>query len=57
MNLKIDITISLINFAIALGWDGESKNPCWMRKSDFVPCDCGMCYFCLNGSTDGIGQK
>ena len=54
---QIDIAISLINFAIALEWDGESKRPGWMRQSEFVPCDCGMCYFCLHVLTDGIGHK
>ena len=54
---QIDPSISLINFAIALEWDGESKRPGWMRQSEFVPCDCGMCYFCLHVLTDGIGHK
>ena len=42
---KIYISVSLINFAIALDWDGESKRPGWMHQSDFVPCICGMCFF------------
>ena len=38
-------------------WDGKLKSQGLMRQSEFVPCDCGMCYFCLNGLTDGIIQK
>ena len=56
-NFQIDPAIYLINFEIALEWDGESKLPRWMRQSEFVPCDCGMCYFCLNVLTGGIGHK
>ena len=33
------IAIYLINFAIAIEWDGESKYPGWMRQSEFVCCD------------------
>ena len=54
---QIDLAISMINFAIAIEWDGESKRPGWMRQSEFVPCDCVTCYFCINGLTDGIVHK
>ena len=56
-DFQIDIAISLIKFPIALEWYGESKLPGCMRRSEFVPCDCGMCYFCLNVLTGGIGHK
>ena len=54
---QIDLAISMINFAIAIEWDGESKRPGWMRQSEFVPCDCGMFYFFLDELSDGIGHK
>ena len=47
-DFQIDLTISLINFAIVLKWDGESKRPGCMYQSEFVPCDVVMCYFYLN---------
>jgi hypothetical protein len=28
-----------------------------MRQTDFVPCDCKKCYFCLHGLTGGIEHK
>jgi hypothetical protein len=28
-----------------------------MRQDPFVPCDCGKCFFCLNGITIGIGHQ
>ena len=28
-----------------------------MSQSEFVPCDCGMCYFFLTVFTNGIGNK
>ena len=56
-DFQIDLIISLINFAIALEWDDESKRLGWMHQSKFVPCDCGMCHLCLGGSTDSIEHK
>ena len=44
-DFQIDLSISLINFEIALKWGGKSKHPGWMRQSEFVPYDSGMCYF------------
>ena len=45
---QIDLGIGLLNYAIAKEWDGKSeKRPDWMRKVDFVPCDCEKCFFCL----------
>ena len=28
-----------------------------MRQTDFVPCDCKKCFFCLRGLTEGIDHK
>ena len=42
---------------IELDWDGEGERPDWMRQIDWVPCDCGECYFCINDHTTGIAHK
>jgi hypothetical protein len=28
-----------------------------MRKSDFIPCDCKKCFFCINNLTTGVQYK
>ena len=56
-DFQIDLAISIINRAIAMEWDDESKRPDWMRQKEFVPCNCGDCYFCLNGYTTGIQHR
>ncbi len=38
-------------------WDGAGeKRPNFMRQDPFVPCNCGKCFFCLNGITTGIAH-
>jgi len=37
-----------------LDWVGD-KIPDYMRIGDFIPCNCGRCYFCFNGHTTGTG--
>ena len=58
-NFQINLGITLLNYAIALEWNGnENWQPMWMTKcNNFVPCDCGKCYFCINGRTNGVGHK
>lgn len=55
---QIDLGIALMNYGIELDWDGdkESQRPRWMRQSEFVPCDCEKCFFCLHGLTTGIAH-
>ncbi len=54
-DFQVDLGIALLNHAIELEWMDTSKpRPDWMRQSTLVPCDCGQCYFCLNGMTSGI---
>ena len=55
-DFQINLAISLINFAIALEWYGKSKRPYWMRQSEFLPCDSGIFYFCLDVLTNGVGH-
>ena len=56
-DFQIELGIALLNRAIELDWNGVGKKPGWMRQTTLVPCDCKMCYFCLNGFTNGIAHK
>ena len=56
-DFQIDLALSLMNYGIGLQWDGESaERPNFMRQDPFVPCDCGKCFFCLKGITNGIAH-
>jgi hypothetical protein len=49
----------LPSWIMALDWTGmviRSQWPRWMRQSEFVPCDCEKCFFCLHGLTTGIAH-
>ena len=35
----------------------KKKRPPHMRKIDWIPCDCGRCFFCKNGFTRGVQHK
>ena len=56
---QIDLGIALLNYGIGLDWDDTkvSPKPRWTRQSEFVPCDCEKCFFCLKGLTTGIAHK
>ena len=56
-DFQVDLAMSLINYAIEREWDGKSERPCWMRQKEFVPCNCGECYFCIHGHTTGIQHR
>ena len=56
-DFQINLGIKLLYIAIALDWDGKSKRPTWVRGVAFVPCDCKLCYLCLNGYTTSIAYK
>jgi hypothetical protein len=53
---QIDLGMALLNYAIEMDWDDENR-PRWMRQSEFVPCDCKCCFFCLKGMTGGVEHK
>ena len=56
-NFHIDLGLLLMEFGIKYDWDDLndlSKKPDWMRKKNFVPCNCRFCFFCKNGYTNGI---
>ena len=62
-DFQIDLGISLIKFGIEydlknkarLGYTGDYPN--WMRLGALEPCDCGQCFFCVNGLTNDIAHK
>ena len=35
--------------------DRQSR-PRWMRRADYVPCNCGTCYFCAQGICHGVAH-
>jgi hypothetical protein len=53
---QVDLGIALLNYGIELEWDDENR-PRWMRQSEFVPCDCKSCFFCLKGMTCGVEHR
>ncbi len=56
-DFQIDLALSIMNYGIGLQWDGESATrPNFMWQREFVPCDCGKCFFCLKGITIGIAH-
>jgi hypothetical protein len=56
-NFQIDLALSNMNYNVGLQWDGVgAKRPNFMRQDPFVQCNCGKCFFCLNGITTGIGH-
>jgi hypothetical protein len=57
-DFQIDLALSIMNYGIGLQWDGAgSKRPNYMRQDQFVPCNCGKCFFCLNRITTGIAHR
>ena len=56
-NFQVDLVLVLINCAIEQKWDRTSEWPCWMRQLEFVPFNCGECYFCIHGHTTGVQHR
>ena len=57
---QMDLAIDLISRGIKMDWsdiaDVDNK-PVYMRKQDYVPCECNVCFFCTNRLTYGIDHK
>ena len=53
---QIDLAIDLINYAVALDWDGGDDRPSYMRRDSFIPCDCKKCIFCIGNHTGIIHE-
>jgi hypothetical protein len=55
-SFQVDYGIPILNFACERAWPDRTR-PEWMRKSDFIPCNCKKCFFCiknLQSTEDGI---
>jgi len=58
MKCQIDLGLKLLNFAIRQYWPDPAKTkPQWMQRAPLIPCDCKLCYFCLEKRTNGIQHK
>jgi hypothetical protein len=57
-SFQVDYGIAILNYACERAWPDRTKpRPDWMHKSDFIPCDCNKCFFCINNLTTGIQHK
>jgi hypothetical protein len=57
---QMDLAIDLISWGITMDWsdiEDIDNKPVYMRKQDYVPCACKLCFFCTNGLTHGIDHK
>jgi hypothetical protein len=57
---QMDLAIHLISRGIIMDWsdiEDINKKPVYMRKQDYVPCACMVCFFCTNRLTHGIDHK
>jgi hypothetical protein len=56
----MDLAKELIIWGIGMDWsdiDDIKNRPIYMRRQDYLPCDCKVCFFCLNALTHGIDHK
>ena len=57
---QMDLGLSLMNAGISHDWKDPKANnkvsdrPLYVRKHDWIPCDCKRCFFCLNKMTCGV---
>jgi len=59
---QIHLAHVIAEYAIRLDWNGTPETnpngrPAWMRQKALIPCDCGECFFCKTGMTNGITHK
>ena len=55
-DFQIDLGINIMKAGLEMDWTDEDERPDYMPQGAFTPCDCGECYFCLNGYTTGIAH-
>lgn len=54
----IDLGHALIAKGIKMDWGNihdNTKRPKWIRQQAFLPCDCGLCFFCTENLTGLAG--
>ena len=62
---QMDLGLELISCGLGMDWKSpfdEGNKPGYVRKQNYIPCGCNICFFCRNGKTHGIdhmskGQK
>ena len=59
---QMDLGLALMNAGISRDWkDPKTNNKVsdrllYVRKHDWIPCDCKRCFFCLNKMTCGVAH-
>jgi len=59
---QMDLGIQLINHGLSLDWVGDpsdrhtSTPPVYVRRKDYIPCACNVCFFCNHGLTYGVAH-
>jgi hypothetical protein len=57
-DFQIALALDLMRLGLELDIDSETGEKAnWIRQTPPEPCKCDMCYFCINGITDGISHK
>ena len=51
--IDLEIELMIIGIELELDLNGKGERLDWMQQVDWVPYDCGVCYFCIN-STPGM---
>ena len=54
---QMDLGLELISCGLKMDWNNpydEKCKPAYVRKQNYVPCGCGICFFCVCGKTHGI---
>ena len=57
---QVDLGMLMMEFGIRYDWNDVSNpnlKPKWMRQKSFLPCVCGICFFCKEGYTNGMCHK
>ena len=57
---QVDLAMALFEEGLTRDWNGDLKDdngrPKWCRQRGFIPCNCGVCFFCKHGHTAGVGH-
>ena len=56
-DFQIDLGLWLVSYGIEVDWKDPDDRPKWMRRIDFLPCQCKVCYFCKNKHTNAINHN
>ena len=57
---QIDLALAVMECGIKYDWPApydDKVRPKWLRQKSYIPCACGLCFFCNNGKTTGVQSK